>query len=129
MNVEYLLKLKAENKLTNEQIAERSGIPTSTLARVFNGSTDNPCFNTVVDIVRALHGSVDTMEHLRPETELSDTTQDTDDDKLIDLYKETIENKERWIRFLVGVLLGVGAFVLFILAYDIMHPFSGWIQY
>lgn len=129
MNVDYLNKLKAENKLTNEQISERSGIPTSTLARVFNGSTDNPCFNTVVDIVRALHGSVDVMEQLHPETTQKTEKHEIDDTRLIELYRETVENKERWIRFLVGVLLGFGIFILLILAYDVLHPFSGWIQY
>lgn len=130
MNVEYLLKLKTDKNLTNEQIAELSGIPTSTLTRILNGRTDNPCFNAVVDIVRALDGSVDVMEHLRREDGEDQTTpQDEIDSRVIDLYRETIETKNRWIRFLVWVLLAIGLFILGMVIYDVIHSTEGWIQY
>lgn len=130
MNIEYLLKLKTDRNLTNEQIAELSGIPTSTLTRILNGRTDNPCFNAVVDIVRALDGSVDTMEHLcREDGECNGTPQDEIDSRVIDLYRETIETKDRWIRFLVWVLLAIGLFIIGMVIYDATQSTEGWIQY
>ena len=130
MNIDYLLKFKAESNLTNEQIAQLSGIPESTLARIFNGRTDNPYFQTIVDLVRAMKGSVDEMEDLRSLQKDANTAENAAvDNKLITLYREILNNKERWIRFLAGILLAVLIFILIMVTYDILHPMKGWIQY
>ena len=130
MNIDYLLKLKAESNLTNEHLAQLSGIPESTLARIFNGRTDNPYFQTIVDLVRAMKGSVDEMEDLRSLQKDANTAENAAvDKKLITLYREIINNKERLIRFLAGVLLAVMIFILIMVTYDILHPMKGWIQH
>ena len=130
MNIDYLLKLKAESNLTNEQLAQLSGIPESTLARIFNGRTDNPYFHTIVDLVRAMKGSVDEMEGLQPLPKDTNAAENAAvDKKLITLYREIINNKERLIRLLAGVLLAVMIFILIMVTYDILHPMKGWIQH
>lgn len=130
MNIDYLRKLKAESRLTNEQLAQISGIPGSTLARIFNGRTDNPYFHTIVDLVRAMKGSVDEMEGLQPLPKDTNAAENAAvDKKLITLYREIINNKERLIRFLAGVLLAVMIFILIMVTYDILHPMKGWIQH
>lgn len=130
MNIDYLRKLKAKSKLTNEQLAQISGIPGSTLARIFNGRTDNPYFHTIVDLVRAMKGSVDEMEGLQPLPKDTNAAENAAvDKKLITLYREIINNKERLIRFLAGVLLAVMIFILIMVTYDILHPMKGWIQH
>lgn len=130
MNIDYLRKLKAESNLTNEHLAQLSGIPENTLARIFNGRTDNPYFQTIVDLVRAMKGSVDEMEDLRSLQKDANTAENAAvDKKLITLYREIINNKERLIRFLAGVLLAVMIFILIMVTYDILHPMKGWIQH
>ena len=130
MNIDYLRKLKAESRLTNEQLAQISGIPGSTLARIFNGRTDNPYFHTIVDLVRAMKGSVDEMEGLQPLPKDTNSAENAAvDKKLITLYREIINNKERLIRLLAGVLLAVMIFILIMVTYDILHPMKGWIQH
>ena len=130
MNIDYLRKLKAESRLTNEQLAQISGIPGSTLARIFNGRTDNPYFHTIVDLVRAMKGSVDEMEGLQPLPKDTNAAENAAvDKKLITLYREIINNKERLIRFLAGVLLAMMIFILIMVTYDILHPMKGWIQH
>ena len=130
MNIDYLLKLKAESNLTNEQLVQLSGIPESTLARILNGRTDNPYFHTIVDLVRAMKGSVDEMEGLQPLPKDTNAAENAAvDKKLITLYREIINNKERLIRFLAGVLLAVLIFILIMVTYDILHPMKGWIQH
>ena len=130
MNLDYLLKLKAESNLTNEHLAQLSGIPESTLARIFNGRTDNPYFHTIVDLVRAMKGSVDEMEGLQPLPKDTNAAENAAvDKKLITLYREIINNKERLIRLLAGVLLAVMIFILIMVTYDILHPMKGWIQH
>lgn len=130
MNIDYLRKLKAESNLTNEHLAQLSGIPESTLARIFNGRTDNPYFHTIVDLVRAMKGSVDEMEGLRSLQKDANTAENAAvDNKLITLYREILNNKERLIRLLAGVLLAVMIFILIMVTYDILHPMKGWIQH
>lgn len=60
MIISYLneLKQKAGNP-SNAEIAELSGVQESTISRLFSGSVDNPRFQSVVDIVIALGGSLD----------------------------------------------------------------------
>ena len=130
MNIDYLRKLKAESRLTNEQLAQISGIPGSTLARIFNGRTDNPYFHTIVDLVRAMKGSVDEMEGLQPLPKDTNAAENAAvDKKLITQYREIINNKERLIRLLAGVLLAMMIFILIMVTYDILHPMKGWIQH
>lgn len=47
MTVEEMKRLKRERGFTNEQISEWSGIPVSTVRKVFSGETKNPRFETL----------------------------------------------------------------------------------
>ena len=77
-----------------------------------------------------MKGSVDEMEGLQPLQKDANTAENAAvDNKLITLYREILNNKERWIRFLAGVLLAVLIFILIMVTYDILHPMKGWIQY
>ena len=127
MNVDYLLKLKTEKSLTNEQIADLSGVPMDTIVRILSGRTDNPYFSTIIDIVRAMDGSVDVMENLQPSENA--IRYDSGDRELVNLYRETIRNKERWLRFLVGIILGIFVLLVGMVLYDALSPMRGWIRY
>lgn len=54
-----LKALKDSKGITNRELAERTGIPESTIARIISGQTDSPSFQNVADIVIALGGSLD----------------------------------------------------------------------
>ncbi len=54
-----LKDLKEKSKMSNHEISELSGVPESTINRIFSGHTDNPSFQTICDIVLALDGSLD----------------------------------------------------------------------
>ena len=54
MKAEILKKLKDESKLTTKQISEKSGIPESTISRILSGQTDNPSFDSIYAIVKAM---------------------------------------------------------------------------
>lgn len=56
--VEKLRQLKEKSHMTNQQIAEKSNVPESTVARIFSGKTPNPTITTVISMVRAMGGSV-----------------------------------------------------------------------
>lgn len=56
MELTELKKLKREAGLTNAQIAELSGVPFSTVNKVFSGATKNPRYMTYLAIEKALRG-------------------------------------------------------------------------
>lgn len=55
--IEKLRQLKKRSHMTNQQIAEKSNIPESTVARIFSGKTPNPTITTVISMARAMGGS------------------------------------------------------------------------
>lgn len=55
--VEKLRQLKEKSHMTNQQIAEKSNIPESTVARIFSGKTPNPTIATAVSMAKAMGGS------------------------------------------------------------------------
>lgn len=52
-----LRQLKKESHMTNQQIAEKSNVPESTVARIISGKTPNPTISTVASMARAMGGS------------------------------------------------------------------------
>ena len=52
--IEKLRQLKKEPHMTNQQIAEKSNIPESTVARIFSGKTRNPTVITDVSMANGM---------------------------------------------------------------------------
>lgn len=126
MNLEYLQTLKAQSGLTNEQIADLSGVPKNTVTRIFGGETVNPSFQNVADIVKALHGSLDEMAMIQVEEDAP--VEHESESRLVLLYREIIRGKDKWIRTLAVALGSVMVIVMFLLVFDIMNPTVGWFQ-
>ena len=59
MWLDNLKELKKKTGMTSKQIAEKTGLPERTVARVFSGDTDSPYADTLHRIVVALGGSLD----------------------------------------------------------------------
>lgn len=57
--LERLKKLKEDSQLTSAQIAEISKVPLSSVNRIMSGQTENPTFESIAAIVKALDGSLD----------------------------------------------------------------------
>ncbi len=55
--IDKLRQLKKESHMTNQQIAEKSNVPESTVARIISGKTPNPTITTVASMARAMGGS------------------------------------------------------------------------
>ena len=55
MDVELLKKLKKLQKLTNEELSNKSGVPVGTLNKILSGATKSPKHNTVEAIADALN--------------------------------------------------------------------------
>lgn len=54
-----LKELKRVRGVTSKQIADKTGIPESTIKRIFSGETPDPYMSTIYSIVKALDSSLD----------------------------------------------------------------------
>ena len=59
--------LKNERKMTNDQLAERSGIPLGTLSKILAGMSDSPKLSNIIAICSALDCSVEYIVSGTPE--------------------------------------------------------------
>lgn len=118
-----LKELKAEKKLTNQQIADLSGVPLSTVTRVFNGQTDNPNIGTIEDIVHGMGGSLDNITGIKQTEEKF-----SPDDNLIQLYKDIIRTKDKYIGILLGALITIMVIVLIMVFLDMFILEVGYIR-
>ena len=123
MIIDKLTELKNRRNLTNQQISDLSGVPLSTVTRIFNGQTDNPNIQTVADIVSAMGGSVDEILGLKP------AENEEKEDKLIELYREIIKSKNRDIKRLFRILAVLISLITAALLIDILAGNIGFIRY
>lgn len=105
--VDRLKALKAKTGMTALEISEKSGIPESTVTRIFSGKTANPTVATIVAIYRAMGGTAAEIfgddVKVNIVSEVSPTSKESAE--LIVLYKETIKTKDRQIKIL-GIAVG-----------------------
>lgn len=81
--IEQLRYMKEKTHMTNQQIAEKSGIPESTVARIFSGKTPNPTIITVISIARAMGGSVsDFFVETENSTDSGDSTKQSENSEI-----------------------------------------------
>lgn len=118
-----LQELKAQKNLTNQQIADLSGVPLSTVTRIFNGQTDNPNIQTLEDIVNAMGGSLDEITGIKQAG-----GKFAPDDNLIQLYKDMIKTKDKYIRLLAGTLIAIVIILLIMLLLDLFVLDVGYIR-
>ncbi len=98
--------LKEKRGLTNQQLADLSGVPVGTVNRILSGQTDNPSFQTICDLVLAMDGSLDELAGIEKDPEEPEAKAHASQD-LIHLYEKMIEHKNRWIHrlFVLACLL------------------------
>lgn len=131
--LERLRVLKDKSGLTTKQIAEKCNIPESTVTRIFSGKTPNPTVITVMAMTKAMGGTaadifddnaqVNTAPAV-PQFVLTDV--ERKNLEITELYKDIINSKDKTIKLLTYVLLGVASIIVFLLFFDV---FSGGIGY
>ena len=131
--LERLRVLKDKSGMTTKQIADKCDIPESTVARIFAGKTPNPTIITVMAMTKAMGGTaadifddnaqVNTAPTV-PQVVLTDM--ERKNIEITELYKDIIKSKDKTIKLLTFVLLGVSSVILFLLLFDL---FNGGIGY
>lgn len=141
-----LKALKEKSNLTSKDISERSGVPYSTVQKIFNGDTANPNSEAVYQIVKAMGFKVEDIykEENSPEGEESMTAvitaiKEAYESRITDLKESHTKDKEsqekhiasltrdkRVLAVAVGVL---GVFILGVLIFDLLHGGVGYVRY
>lgn len=136
-----LRELKEKSGMSVQQIAAKSGVPASTISRILSGQTDSPGISTIVDLVRAMGGSLDAVLGLKVETPIElpkaletpkEVEKVVDYTALIQLYEKSLASKDKLIKtllFACGVLMAVLIIVTLYFCWDVTHPTMGLIQY
>lgn len=122
------LKLMKEKRgLTNQQLADLSGVPVGTVNRILSGQTDNPSFQTICDLVLAMDGSLDELAGIEKAPEGPEAKARASQD-LIHLYEKMIEHKNRWIHRLFVLACLLGSIFIFLAIFDLMNPALGFVR-
>lgn len=113
-----------KGNMTAQQIADKSGVPVATVNRVLQGLTENPGFDTVYKIVKAMGGSLNDLD----EDKVGET------EGLTQLYERGLDYRERKIKKLERTIMIIAVFTFIVMAavigmlvYDMMHLDKGWI--
>ena len=130
---DYLNQLKSNGKYTWNDIANISGIPETTLRKIFSGETADPRFDTVAKIVTALGGSLDdvldkTKKGEQLETNTIFSLKEVYEDRIKDLKEHNASlKKDKTILAIVAAILTI--VLAGVLIADIFIASHGWIQY
>lgn len=121
---EHLRAMKDASNMTAQQIADKSGVPVATVNRVLQGLTENPGFDTVCKLVKAMGGSLNDLDEDRV----------CEPEGLTQLYERGLEYRERKIKKLERTIMIIAVFTFIVMAavigmlvYDMMHLDKGWI--
>lgn len=129
--VDRLKALKAKTGMTALEISEKSGIPESTVTRIFSGKTANPTVATIVAIYKAMGGTAAEIfgddVRVNVVSEVSPTSKESAE--LITLYKETIKTKDRYIKVLSIALAVLIAFIMAVVLIDLLNGHFGFVRY
>lgn len=109
---EDLNELKDKRRMTLQDIADKSGVPLSTVKKIFNGNTRDPGYLSLKPIL-------DVLQEDKIETKSNDTT---------DLYERMIKHKNKWIKFLTILSVSLVAIFIALLIYDLCDLRVGFIR-
>lgn len=111
---EDLNNLKDKHNLTLQDIAEKSGIPMSTVKKIFSGQTLDPGYLSMKPILDVL--------------QQEEKNSQSPSIEIIDLYERIIKRKNRWIIILTTLSLLFASVFIFLLIWDLCNLNIGFIR-
>ena len=127
MLLQKMQEMKDETKMTYQDIANKSGVPLSTVKRIFSGQTPDPGYTSVISIIEAMGGSDDDIKQ-------SNTSQPNNlvprqsVERLCSVYEHSIADKNKLIKALLIILLSIMAVFIFLLVWDLVNPDIGFFR-
>ena len=126
----YLNALKNDKNLSIKDISNLSGIPTSTLLKIFDGSTADPRVSTAYQVVKAMGGSLDEMVGIKPVSQMDTINDET---KIWEALQSRVEQnasmiallkKSRYVSLALNIILGIAIIIISIFWKRIDFSFS-----
>ena len=127
MLADYLKLLKNKKNLTNQELADLSGVPVGTINRIMAGQTDNPNFQTVCDIVIALDGSLDELAGIPPRSGNPERSGSVNAEEML-MFRKLISTKDKWIHRLFICLCALILVILSVFVLDLLNPSVGFFR-
>ena len=127
MLLQKMQEMKDETKMTYQDIANKSGVPLSTVKRIFSGQTPDPGYTSVISIIEAMGGSDDDMKQ-------SNTAQPNNSvprqsvERLCSVYEHSIADKNKLIKALLVIILAMMSVFIFLLVWDLCNPNIGFFR-
>lgn len=123
--------------MTNQQLADASGVPKSTVDRVLRKDTENPTMKVILDMAGAVG-----YDFIAPAAAQKSEVGHDDpyirhiismyENQLADLKREhnrVLAEKNRWIQYLATIVGIIGGGAAIILLVDMSIPTIGWIRF
>lgn len=128
---EYLHTLKKAGNYTWADIANVSGIPESTIRKIFSGETPDPRFDTVTKLIVSMGGNLDDAIDNKRKKDIEISSQIS----LKETYDMLLEEKKEYIASLrkdkkilaITVVSLLVAFIIFLIV-DLCASSIGWLQ-
>nr|DAG57110.1 MAG TPA: helix-turn-helix domain protein [Caudoviricetes sp.] len=118
-----LNKLKEEKGLTAKELAEASGVPLPTVNRILSGQTPDPCYSTVCRLLDVLGASNDDKKTFEESSNVEHYK------SMIALYERGLAQRNKWIKLLAGIFIGIVAVIVIVLVVDVLNPNMGFVRY
>jgi transcriptional regulator with XRE-family HTH domain len=126
MLIERVKKMQAAKGLTNKELARLANIPESTVSRMLSGHTESPSLDNVLELVKAMGGSMDYVTGLSDEM-FPKAAKEEDIAKVEQLEKELLRQRKWVTRLFVVCLILVGALALALIL-DVGSPMIGFFR-
>lgn len=120
--------LKDETKMTYQDIADKSGVPISTVKRIFSGRTPDPGVTTVIAIVEAMGGTADDIQSTPLDSNDGEYISPKSIEQLCAVYERSLRDKNRLIKAQFITIVAMIAVLLFFLIWDLCSPNIGFIR-
>lgn len=132
--VKKLTKYKELTNLSINEISNMTNIPVSTVSRVFSGKTENPSFETIAAIARAMNVSLDELAEMptttfKCEVEVLVSKVIGEKNKMLSDKDADLCKKEKWIKVLFVTLVVMFLVFATILIFDLSRGDIGYIRY
>ena len=131
--IERLRALKDKSGMTSKEIAEKSNVPESTVTRILSGKTENPTIITVMAMTKAMGGTsadiFDDDAQIIPSANVIVSDAEKRHSEVVDLYREIVETKNKWIKFLMIWNISITVFIILLLILDLMNGDVGFFRY
>ena len=114
--------------MSYQDIADKSGVPVSTVRRIFSGQTPDPGYTTVLSIIEAMGGSDEDVKDDTPDKPKIETVSRQSVERLCSVYEHSLSDKNKLIKALLIIILSMMAIFIFLLIWDLCNPNVGFFR-